>query len=302
MSVAACDSGAHPDGLTAGGALRLEAIGRTEAHLDSEVEAGRALLQDTVRATQSLYERRGFQPPWIGYLAYEGAACVGACGFAGPAAQGEVEIAYFTFPGHEGRGLATWMARKLVELAEAEEATLECIAHTLPAGGASVRILQKLGFVCLGEVRHAEDGVVWKWKRARRRMARLERLIPILVCRDIEAEHAFLVGTLGFQSGGLHRDPSGRVVHGEVRAGEMVIWLHGVSPEHGLASPLACASSSAGLVVYVDDVDAHHAHARQQGGRPESEPEDRPYGQREYGIRDPEGHRWWIATRTPTTG
>ena len=25
------------------------------------------------------------------------------------------------------------------------------------------------------------------------------------------------------------------------------------------------------------------------------QPVDQPYGQREYGARDPEGHRWWFA-------
>jgi uncharacterized glyoxalase superfamily protein PhnB len=28
----------------------------------------------------------------------------------------------------------------------------------------------------------------------------------------------------------------------------------------------------------------------------ESELQDQPYGQREYGARDPEGHRWWFAS------
>jgi uncharacterized glyoxalase superfamily protein PhnB len=51
--------------------------------------------------------------------------------------------------------------------------------------------------------------------------------------------------------------------------------------------------SPSGLVVHVDDVDAHFAHAR---ARIDAEPVDQPYGQREYGARDPEGHRWWFAT------
>jgi hypothetical protein len=28
----------------------------------------------------------------------------------------------------------------------------------------------------------------------------------------------------------------------------------------------------------------------------DSQPVDQPYGQREYGARDPAGHRWWCAT------
>ncbi len=48
-------------------------------------------------------------------------------------------------------------------------------------------------------------------------------------------------------------------------------------------------------MIRVDDVDTHYAQARASGARIESEPQDMPYGQREYGARDPEGHRWWFA-------
>jgi uncharacterized glyoxalase superfamily protein PhnB len=39
-----------------------------------------------------------------------------------------------------------------------------------------------------------------------------------------------------------------------------------------------------------------HHHAAAHGATPEVEPRDMPYGQREYGLTDPEGHRWWFAT------
>jgi len=32
------------------------------------------------------------------------------------------------------------------------------------------------------------------------------------------------------------------------------------------------------------------------GAKIDSEPTDQPYGQREYGVRDAEGHRWWFAS------
>jgi uncharacterized glyoxalase superfamily protein PhnB len=51
--------------------------------------------------------------------------------------------------------------------------------------------------------------------------------------------------------------------------------------------------------VLVDDVDSHHQHARAAGARIDSEPTDQPYGRREYGARDLEGHRWWFGTPTP---
>lgn len=127
-------------------------------------------------------------------------------------------------------------------------------------------------------------------------MSKIERFIPLLVCEDIPAEHDFLVDVLGFISGGIHRTPEGEAVHAEVRAGELVIWLHRVAADRKMASPRSMPAASSGLVVYVDDVDAHCVRARSRGARPESEPKDMPYGQREYGLTDPEGHRWWFAS------
>lgn len=127
-------------------------------------------------------------------------------------------------------------------------------------------------------------------------MTKIERFIPILVCEDIQAEHDFLVEAFGFTSGGVHRNAEGIPVHGEVRAGNLAIWLHRVAAELKLASPRSLAASSSGLVVYVEDVDAHCERARTRGAFLEGEPKDMPYGQREYGARDLEGHRWWFAS------
>ena len=51
-----------------------------------------------------------------------------------------------------------------------------------------------------------------------------------------------------------------------------------------------------GVLIYVEDVDAHCERARAGGARILSEPEDNPYaGQRQYRAEDPEGHRWMVA-------
>jgi len=128
------------------------------------------------------------------------------------------------------------------------------------------------------------------------RKRKIERMIPILVYEDIPAAHDFLVKTFGFKSGGVFRDDQGKAVHAEVRAGHLAIWLHRVAPELKLASPQSLPAASSGLVIYVEDVDAHCKRTRAHGASLESEPRDMPYGHREYGVRDPEGHRWWFAT------
>lgn len=106
--------------------------------------------------------------PWIGYLALEAPMrrLVGTCGFkGGPSANNAAEIAYFTFPGEEGRGIATAMAEALVRIASTAEPPLHTVlAHTLPEQNASCRILEKSGFRHAGTVVDPEDGSVWRWE------------------------------------------------------------------------------------------------------------------------------------------
>jgi [ribosomal protein S5]-alanine N-acetyltransferase len=59
----------------------------------------------------TLYKQMGFVPPWLGYFALDGGVLIGTCGFKSQPVAGRVEIAYFTFPGFEGRGYARRMPR-----------------------------------------------------------------------------------------------------------------------------------------------------------------------------------------------
>jgi len=123
-------------------------------------------VASVVEQVTALYGRRGFEPPWICYLAEEEGTWVGSCGFAGPPADGEAEIAYYTFPGREGQGIGTRIAAALIALSASAASLrgLRFIAHTLPQEGASTRILRRLGFELLGPIDHPEDGTVWKWR------------------------------------------------------------------------------------------------------------------------------------------
>jgi uncharacterized glyoxalase superfamily protein PhnB len=50
--------------------------------------------------------------------------------------------------------------------------------------------------------------------------------------------------------------------------------------------------SSHSLLVRVVDVDAHHRQAAAHGAVVVSPPTDYPYGERQYTVEDPGGHRW----------
>jgi len=122
-------------------------------------------------------------------------------------------------------------------------------------------------------------------------------VIPLRVYDDMEAAQQFLVEVFGFKRGQLIRDPRGRPFHAEVSTGDSVIWIHRVDPEHGLVSARSLPAQPGGLVVFVEDVDAHYRHAKSAGAKIDSPPTDQPYGQREYSARDPEGNLWYFATR-----
>lgn len=121
------------------------------------------LLSAVIEATVALYARKGFEPPWIGYVALQGEQPVGTCGFTAPPRDGRVELAYFTFPAFERRGIATSMAKALVALSVAGDASVAVTAHTLPERNASHRVLEKLGFRHVATLEHPEDGTVWEW-------------------------------------------------------------------------------------------------------------------------------------------
>lgn len=121
------------------------------------------ITADIVAATTQLYRTVGYEPPWIGYLAIENDACVGMCGFKSPPENNRVEIAYFTFPEHESRGVATRMATELIRLALDTMPAVTVAAQTLPEENASTSILKKLRFRLVGTLEHPEDGLVWEW-------------------------------------------------------------------------------------------------------------------------------------------
>jgi MerR family transcriptional regulator, thiopeptide resistance regulator len=122
--------------------------------------------------------------------------------------------------------------------------------------------------------------------------ATVQRRIQILVYADLEAAHDYLVRVFGLGAGELTRDGDGKVVHGELQAGDGVVWLHPEAEAFGLASPRTAGVATSSVAVMVDDVDAHYRHAKAEGAPIEYEPVDQPYGYREYSARDSEGGLW----------
>ena len=127
-------------------------------------DPAREILSQTV----TLLTKDPRPAPWGSYLARLDGRAIGIGAFkSAPTPDGEVEIAYMTFPAFERRGHATRMIDVLAGIAD--QAGAMPIAHTLPRENASNRALGRNGFSLAGEVEDPEDGLVWRWERRSRR-------------------------------------------------------------------------------------------------------------------------------------
>ena len=100
--------------------------------------------------TLDFYTKVGFNPPWISYYAHKEGQLVGGGGFKGKPLNGQVEIAYGTFPQYRHQGIGTEICSQLVSLCLQTDATIRITARTLPENAGSARILKKNGFQQVG--------------------------------------------------------------------------------------------------------------------------------------------------------
>ncbi len=119
-----------------------------------------------------------------------------------------------------------------------------------------------------------------------------QRIVPMLSYRDAPAAIDFLCRAFGFEPHFRLDMPNGSVGHAELSYGDSVVMLATCWDEAGLVSPSELDRVHGQTHVYVDDVEAHHARARDAGATITTPPEDQFYGAIVYRAIDPEGHRW----------
>src|SRR4051812_28684650 len=123
-------------------------------------------------------------------------------------------------------------------------------------------------------------------------------IYPRLAYRDEHAALEFLVRAFGLVERREARMEHTTGMLAWLELGNGVIMIGRAGPyHHGLASPAETGSPTAMVMVYVDDVDAHHGRAVAEGARVLSEPEDMLWGDRRYEALDLDGHRWHFAQR-----
>jgi PhnB protein len=120
---------------------------------------------------------------------------------------------------------------------------------------------------------------------------------PYLIFSDAPAAIAFYKKALGAEEVMRMADPGGKVQHAEIKIGDSHIMLADEHPEIGALSPKTVGGSPVLIHLYVEDVDGAVERAVAAGAKLVRPVEDQFYGDRNGGVEDPFGYRWFIATR-----
>jgi uncharacterized glyoxalase superfamily protein PhnB len=132
-------------------------------------------------------------------------------------------------------------------------------------------------------------------------------VIPMLSYQDGIGAMEWLAKAFGFREQARMIGPDGKLAHGEVTAGDGLIML--ATPTTDYESPRrhreTCERARKwsevpwiidGVLVYVDDLDAHFERAKAAGAKILTDIEEGPPGRR-YRVEDLEGHRWFFFER-----
>jgi uncharacterized glyoxalase superfamily protein PhnB len=132
-------------------------------------------------------------------------------------------------------------------------------------------------------------------------------VVPMMSYRDGVAALEWLVAAFGFTEHVRMVTDEGRLEHAELEAGSGTIML--ATPSLDYEGPALhrrhCEASARwqevpylvdGLLVFVDDVDAHYQRASEHDAVILTEVESTEHGKR-YRAEDPEGHRWMFVER-----
>ena len=114
-------------------------------------------------------------------------------------------------------------------------------------------------------------------------------VVPILVYEDVGQALEFLTRAFGFKER-LRAEHGGSISHAQMDVGECSIMM---GRQGGpFRAPLDSATVSQYATVHIDNVDEHFARAKAAGAVILKEPQDMPFGVRQYTAKDVGGH-WW---------
>jgi PhnB protein len=120
--------------------------------------------------------------------------------------------------------------------------------------------------------------------------------IPYLIVHNAAAAIEFYKKAFGATEFVRLADPTGKVMHAEIRLGDTQIMLADEFPEMNYRSPKTLGGSPASILLYIDDVDKLFAMAISAGATEIQPVQDQFDGDRRGTLTDPFGHVWLLAT------
>jgi len=133
------------------------------------------------------------------------------------------------------------------------------------------------------------------------------RMSASIFYADPQAAIRWLCDAFGFEVQLKVEGDGGEIVHSELKLDEALVMVScsgGTEPWQAMyRTPQAIGGAvTQALCFFLDDVDAHHAHAVAKGARivralATSDYGDDYWSDRSYGALDLEGHLWWFMQR-----
>jgi uncharacterized glyoxalase superfamily protein PhnB len=120
---------------------------------------------------------------------------------------------------------------------------------------------------------------------------------PHLIVRGGDQAIAFYKKAFGAEEVNRAPGPDGKkLMHAVIKIGDSLIHLSDEFPDMGSRSPQTLGGTAAGLLVYVEDVDAAFQRAVAAGAQVGFPVADMFWGDRFGKVVDPFGHEWALAT------
>ena len=119
---------------------------------------------------------------------------------------------------------------------------------------------------------------------------------PYLSVEDAAAAIEYYKSAFGAKERVRMEAPDGKIGHAELEIGDSLVMLSDPFPQASTTPPKELGGTSAGVFLYVEDVDAVVKQAVDAGATVAMEVADQFWGDRFGSVTDPFGHLWSIAT------
>ena len=128
-------------------------------------------------------------------------------------------------------------------------------------------------------------------------------VVPGLRYHDAPGAMEWLCKVLGFERRAVFPGPKGTIAHAELtlNGGMVMLGSQRDDPyERSFKSPQELGGfETCSTYVVVPDADAAYQRAQAAGATVVRPIADTHYGSRDFGVKDPEGHTWWVGNYDP---